>query len=102
VSSIKESYGDLVTTMKELGAALIPATAVQYEAPPNGAASALSVGGVRNPTLDIVSDPRRSALSNEVAATDIALRQARALLGPHIDALQQATARWEGQEGPTA
>ena len=101
MSNVRESYGDLVKTMKDLGAALIPATAVQYEAPPNGAAQTLSVGGVRNPTLDIVSDPRRSALSDEVAATATALRQARAILGPRVTALQQATARWEGLEGPT-
>lgn len=102
MSDIKESYGDLVTTMRALGAALIPATAARYEAPPNGSSQTPSIGGIRNPTLDIVSDPRRSALSDEVSKTDTALRQARAILAPHINTLQHAVARWEGQEGPPA
>ncbi len=100
MSTVKEAYADLVGTMKELGAILGPATAVQYEAPPVG--KQISSGSVRNPTLDIVTDPRRSALSDEISATASALRQARAILAPHVPALQQAVARWEGQEGPTA
>lgn len=100
MSTVKESYGDLVDVMRALGAALIPATAAQYQAPPNGGAAPADSKGVRNPTLDIVTDPRRSALSDEVSATATALRQARAILTPHIPALQQAIARWEGQEGP--
>lgn len=48
--------------------------------------------------MDTVLDPRRLALSDEIGATAKALRQARALLYPHIDALRLAVARWEGQE----
>ena len=102
MSNVKESYTDIVGTLRSLGSALIPATAAQYEAPPSGRTTGTDSKGVKNPTLDIVSDPRRSALSDEVAATDVALRHARAILSPHIDALQQAVARWEGQEGPAA
>lgn len=99
MSTVKDSYADLVGIMKELGAILGPATAVQYEAPPVG--KLVSSGSVRNPTLDIVADPRRSALSDEISATSAALRQARAILAPHAPALRQAVARWEGQEGRT-
>lgn len=102
MSNIKESYGDLVETLKALGAILGPATAVQYEAPPlSPRGKGSSVGGVRNPTLEIVMDPRRSAVSDGITAADTALRHARAILSPHIPALQLAVARWEGQEGPT-
>lgn len=104
MSAIQESYTDLVATMKDLGAALIPATAAQYEAPPRTHVSKESVSeskGIKNPTLDIVMDPRRMGLSDEIAATAAALRQARALLDPHRELLRQAVARWEGQEGTT-
>lgn len=101
----RESFAQLVDTMRDLGAALGPATAVQYEAPPRSRASKDSVSesrGIRNPTLDTVLDPRRLAVSEEIAATALALRQARALLDPHRETLRLAVARWEGQEGPTA
>lgn len=101
MSNIKESYSDVVETLREMGAALIPATAAQYEAPPSGPASSPNDKGVKNPTLDIVTDPRRSSLSDAVHAADVALRQARSILAPHAPALRQAVARWEGQEGPS-
>jgi hypothetical protein len=102
VTNVKESYQDLVETMRALGSALIPATAAQYDAPPRMRPSKDSVSeskGVRNPTLEIVLDPRRLGLSEEIDATATALRQARALLNPHVHALQTAVARWEGSEG---
>lgn len=99
MSTVKDSFGDLVEIMRALGGALIPATAAQYQAPPSGPASSPNDKGVKNPTLDIVTDPRRAALSDAVHAADIALRQARSILAPHAPALQQAVARWEGQEG---
>lgn len=102
LSDVKEAYRDLVDTLRDLGAALIPARAAQFEAPPRGSRGKESVSesrGVRNPTLDIVMDPRRSALSDRISDADTALRLARQTLAPHATALQQAVARWEGQEG---
>ena len=97
MSTAKETYHDLIVTMRGLGAALIPATAAQYEAPPqSGASREKNEKGIKNPTLEIVLDQRRSALSDQISATATALRQANAILAPHVTLLQQAVARWEG------
>lgn len=99
--SVQESYMKLVATMRELGAALIPATAAQYEAPPRARSASESVSGskaIPNPTLDTVLDPRRSRLSDEIGKTSAALRQAERLLFPRTHELRRAVARWEGQE----
>lgn len=103
MSTINDAYGDLVLTMRELGRELIPATAAQYHAPPqSGATKEKNEKGIKNPTLEIVLEPRRLALSTEIDATASALRQARALLMPHIPALRSSVARWEGSpEGIT-
>ncbi len=100
---VKENYQALVEIMRELGSALIPATAAQYEAPPRSRSSKESVAeskGISNPTVDIVMDARRLALSGEIGSTATDLAKARALLAPHVNALRLAVARWEGQEGP--
>lgn len=104
MSTINDAYGDLVVTMRELGRELIPATAAQYQAPPQSTASKQSNDrGVKNPTLEIVLDPRRQAVSSAIDATAAAIRQARALLTPHVPALRAAVARWEGvPEGPAS
>ena len=101
-TAIQESYTDLVQTLRDLGSALIPATAAQFEAPPRARVAKEAVSeskGIPNPTFDTTSDPRRWALSEEIASTTQALRQATALLGPHCTALRRAVARWEGLEG---
>ena len=100
MSPIQESYNEQVTTMRALGTALIPAVAARYDAPPTGRSSPTDSRGIRNPTLDIVTDPRRMAVSDAISAAETALRLATATLRPHIDTLRQAVARWEGQEGP--
>lgn len=102
MSTIEERYLELVETMRDLGAALIPAVAVRYEAPPRTRAIKDSVSeskGVSNPTLDTVLDPRRVAVSDAVAETASALRRAAALLDPHRSNLRSVVAGWEGQEG---
>lgn len=102
MSTIQQSYTDLVEVMRGLGAALIPATAAQFEAPPRARKIKEAVSeskGIPNPTLDVVLDPRRSAVSDEIASTAAALRQATATLAPHIKNLRRAVARWEGHEG---
>lgn len=100
--TIQESYTDLVEAMRDLGAALIPATAAQFEAPPRSRVAKEAVSeskGIPNPTFDTASDPRRWALSEEITSTASSLRQATALIGPHSTALRRAVARWEGHEG---
>lgn len=101
MTTIQESYTDLVLALRELGAALIPATAAQFEAPPRARATKESVSeskGIPNPTLDTVLDPRRLALSHEIKRTAEDLRQATALLTPRTRALLHAVARWEGHD----
>ncbi len=102
-SPIQESYGELVQILRELGRELIPATAAQYEAPPaSGASKEKNDKGVQNPTLEIVLDPRREAVSDAIRAADTALRIARDQLAPHVPALRSSVARWEGSpEGVT-
>ncbi|MBP2323314.1 hypothetical protein JOF56_003699 [Kibdelosporangium banguiense] len=101
MSTAKDDYKTLIDTIRKLGLALSPALAAQYEAPPRSRHSTGSAesGGVRNPTLDTVLDPRRLALSDEIRATATTLRKARNVLEPHIAALNAAVTRWEGQEG---
>ena len=97
MSTVHESYNDLCQTLRDLGAALIPAVAAQYEAPPqSGASKEKNDKGIKNPTLEIVLDPRRDAVSTEIGSTASAIRQATALLAPHVPALRSAVARWEG------
>lgn len=97
--TIQESYAALVLALRELGDALIPATAAQYEAPPRARSSERGgAHGVNNPTLDIVLDPRRLALSEEIGRTSATLRQAARLVGQHTSSLRARTARWEGQD----
>lgn len=100
--AVQEPYLALVEAMRDLGAALIPATAAQFEAPPRSRKTKEAVSeskGVRNPTLDTVLDARRMALSDAVKATEVALRLARSTITPHTEALRLAVARWEGLEG---
>lgn len=104
-NTIQESYTDVVQKLRDLGDALIPATAAQFEAPPRASVAKEPVSeskGIPNPTFDITSDPRRWELSREIDLTAQALRQASATLGPHIYALRRAVARWEGYEGDEA
>lgn len=99
--TIQESYTAAVQTLRDLGDALRPAVAAQFEAPPRARAVKESVSeskGIPNPTLDTVLDPRRMALSEEIASAAQALRQATALLGPHRPRLLSAVARWEGHD----
>lgn len=96
-ASPQSAYTDLVTTMRGLGAVLGPAVAARYEAPPAGPS-----GAGKNPTLDIVLDPRRLALSEAVSAAEQDLRRATRLLGPHMTHLREALARWEGAESDDA
>jgi len=97
MSAIHDNYADLVATMRTLGAALIPAVAAQYEAPPQGGAvRQKNDKGVTNPTLEIVLDSRRSAVSQGISDAAAALRQANALLAPHVVVLTEAVDRWEG------
>lgn len=103
--TIQESYTDIVQTLRDLGAALRPAVAAQFEAPPRARAVKESVTeskGIPNLTLDTVLDARRMALSEEIASTARTLRQASAMLGPHVLTLHTALARWEGHEGDLA
>lgn len=100
---IQDNYAALVTLLRDLGEALRPAVAAMYDAPPRRRVSADPVStsnGVPNPTLDVVMDPRRAAVSDAVSRSCSALRQARLLLDSHPEALRKATARWEGQDDP--
>lgn len=94
--TIEESYTQAIATLRDLGGILRPAVTARYEAPPGGAGPA-STYGVGDLTLDIVIDPRRLALSEEVDRTARTLRRISHLLGPHIPALRAALAHWEGQ-----
>lgn len=106
MTDIRDNYTALVNDVRSLieetqrlGAALIPATAAQYEAPP-GSVSARGVEGemtgISNPTLDTVLDGRRMGLSEEIARTSVTLSRVSAGLSARTAALRAATDRWEG------
>lgn len=94
------AFSDLVDIARRLGAILPAALAARYEAPPGGAAH--SGGLTRNPTLDVVVDPRRWELSLQVSRTNMALRAAYLnLQAAHRD-LDRALSAWEGAKPETA
>jgi hypothetical protein len=92
---VQRAYADLVMTLRDLGAVLRPAVAAQYDAPPGGTGSA---EGISNPTLDIVSDPRRLALSEEIHRTARSMAASHRQLEAHAQTLRTAFARWEGDK----
>lgn len=110
MTDIRENYTTLVNDVRaliletqRLGAALIPATAAQYEAPP-GSVSARGVEGemtgISNPTLDTVLDGRRMGLSEEITKTRRTLEGINGALTRRTAALRAATDRWEGLDAP--
>lgn len=94
----QSAYAEIVMTLRDLGAALRPAVAAQYDAPPSGTGAR---EGIPNPTLDIVSDPRRLELSDEVRRTTLAMVATARQLAGHATALRSALAQWEGEQGGT-
>jgi len=106
MTDVRDSYTALVSEVRELilqtqrlGAALIPATAAQYEAPPGTVAAKGKTGemtGISNPTLDTVLDGRRMGLSEEVTRTSQTLSRVASDLSARTAALRAATDRWEG------
>lgn len=97
VETVQEAYTRTVLALRDVGDALRPAVAVQYEAPP-GFVAPPAPNGIPNPTLDIVADPRRLALSEEIKKTTDDLRRFAPLIAHHAERLRRATARWEGRE----
>ena len=106
MTDIRDNYTVLVNEVRNLieetqrlGAALIPATAAQFEPPP-GSVSARGVEGemtgISNPTLDTVLDGRRMGLSEEIVRTSVTLSRVSAGLTARTAALRAATDRWEG------
>lgn len=91
---VQTAYTELVMTLRDLGAALRPAVSARFTAPPGVVGAS---DGVRNPTLDIVSDPRRLALSEEVTRTARAMTSAARQLQAHTQVLATALTRWEGE-----
>jgi len=103
MTDIQADYTDAVNALRELGAALIPATAAQYLPPPGTVAARSTSGemtGISNPTLDTVLDGRRMHLSEEVTKTSVALSHVAAGLLTRAAALRAATDRWEGLDAP--
>lgn len=90
----QRAYAEIVTTLRDLGSILGPCVAAQYDAPPGGVGVS---EGVANPTLDIVADPRRLALSEEVNRTIRSMVSAASQLSQHTQTLHAALARWEGE-----
>lgn len=99
MSDIRESYAAHVHAVRDLGAVLSYAVEARFQPPPLGAAK--GGGLVANPTLDIVLDPRRLDLSDEVRRTDAELRRATASINEKTTSLKAAVERWEGSRGET-
>lgn len=89
----ESAYRDLVITLRELGRVLGPAVEARYDSP-----GSVASDGVPNPTLDVVIDPRRWALSDEVTKATYALRLADLNLTRRLAALDAALSAWEGEE----
>lgn len=90
----QSAYTEIVTTLRDLGVILRPCVAAQYDAPPGGVGAS---DGIANPTLDIVADPRRLALSEEIHRTARAMTSAARQLNEHAQMLRTALTRWEGE-----
>lgn len=94
-TTVRESYADLIDTLKSLEKVLGPAVAAQFSPPPGGTGDP-APNGIPNPTLDTVIDPRRDNLSEEIRRTAEALTRAALTIKPQVPALGAALARWEG------
>ena len=99
MTDIHTAYADAVLALRDLGAALIPATAAQYLPPPGSVSARGTTGemtGISNPTLDTVLDGRRMGLSETVNEASRTLSQMAAGMTRLTAALRAATDRWEG------
>ena len=88
--TIQSAYTEHVLAIRSLGEILTDAVAARYETPPGGARSSTDT------TADIVLDPSRWALSQEVAVTADALRVATLTIRAHERALSAALDAWSG------
>ncbi len=99
-TTIQEAYSDLVEAVRSLGAVLRPAVDARYEAPPGvgGASADAASHGIPNPTLAIVIDPRRAALSDEIACVVSDLQPMTQRIRNRTENVSRALASWEGQD----
>lgn len=89
------AFSATVTALRALGAALGPAVDVRFEAPP-GFRAVPNRDGVLNPTLDLVTDPRRVELGRAITAAHRDLVGMAHALRLRTEDLRGALAAWEG------
>ena len=91
----QEAFTAHADALRALGKALEAAAAVRWE--PSPVSPPVGGGGISNPTLDTVLDPRRLGVSEEITRTTIALWPLTEKVTHMTDALTAAVSRWEGE-----
>ena len=95
MTPIETAFNDHATALRALGASLGAAASVRYEAPPGMASQGSR--GIPNPTLDIVLDARRSAVSDEMTRAAFVLWKATEDVKALTAKIDTAVARWQGE-----
>lgn len=94
-SPAETAFNEHAAALRRLGASLGTASSIRYEASP-GMARTSSADGIPNPTLDIVLDQRRSAVSDEVTRAAFDLWRATEIVNALTERLDTAIERWQG------
>lgn len=95
----QEAFNEHAEALRRLGAALTTASSIRYEAAP-GSSPSHSRGGIPNPTLDIVMEPRRSEVGAAITRATLALWPMTAAVNDSTEALYAAIAAWQGEPTP--
>lgn len=100
MSDLRHDYLAACAALKALADSVVASADAAYEPPPGMVVgkgeTGSNVADVSNPTLDTVLDPRRSALSAEVAQTSALLRDMTVRLSARRAGIDRALARWAG------
>lgn len=91
----QDAFNEHAAALRALGEALSRASSIRYLAAP-GTGSSHHPGGIPNPTLDIVLEPRRAEVGAAITRATIALWPMTGTVLEHVAALDEATAAWSG------
>lgn len=96
---LRASYVEACAALKALANLVVAADDAQHEPPPGavyGKGTEGDMAGIGNPTLDVVLDPRRAGLADEVRELDEYLRVSTLSMRARAARLEAALDRWQG------
>lgn len=89
------AFNDHAAALRALGDSLRTAAEIRYLPAPG--AAGIGGGGIPNPTLDTVLEPRRAEVSAEMTRTAIGLWKATEEVKAMTARITLAVARWHGE-----